>query len=103
MESEYEIDTREVLACDESFFTALLGPDHDLLGTILADDVYTCDDGRWHLMSAQGTPTRAPGVSAGRAPLFCDAALAGRIERVESQLIAQATRPPAAGRARRVL
>ena len=40
-------------------------------------------------MSAQGTPTRAPGVSAGRLPLFCDTALAGRIERVEVQLIAQ--------------
>jgi ketosteroid isomerase-like protein/GNAT superfamily N-acetyltransferase len=160
VESEHEIDTREVLACDESFFTALLGADHDLLGTILADDfliidvlsgqvarreellgairsgqlrftevtryaeersvrlrppaavvtgrtrmvlryqgnevtahsrythVYTRDDGRWRLMSAQGTPIRTPRVSAGRAPLFCDTALAGRIERVESQLIA---------------
>ena len=160
MESEHEIDTREVLACDESFFTALLGADHDLLGAILADDfliidvlsgqvarreellgairsgqlrftevtryaeersvrlrgpvavvagrtrmvlcyqgnevtahsrythVYTRDSGRWRLMSAQGTPTRAPRVSAGRVPLFCDTALAGRIERVESQLIA---------------
>src|SRR5690349_20867773 len=39
-------------------------------------------------MSAQGIPTRAPRMSAGRAPLFCDTALAGRIERVESQLIA---------------
>ena len=159
MESAHDIDTREVLACDESFFTALLAADHDLLGTILADDfviidvltarsragrtarrdqlgqlrftevtryaeersvrlrdsaavvagrtqmvmryqgnevtaqsrythVYTRDSGRWRLMSAQGTPTRAPRMSAGRAPLFCDTALAGRIERVESQLIA---------------
>ena len=40
-------------------------------------------------MSAQGTPTRAPLMSTGRAPLFCDTALAGRIERVEVQLIAQ--------------
>ena len=161
MESADGIDTREVLACDESFFTALLAADHDLLGTILADDfviidvlsgqvarreellgaissgqlrftevtryaeersvrlrasaavvtgrtrmvlryqgnevtahsrythVYTRDNGRWRLMSAQGTPTRAPGMSAGRVPLFCDTALAGRIERAEAQLIAQ--------------
>ena len=168
MESAHDIDTREVLACDESFFTALLAADHDLLGTILADDfviidvlsgqvarreellgaissgqlrftevtryaeersvrlrdsaavvagrtqmvmryqgnevtaqsrythVYTRDSGRWRLMSAQGTPTRAPRMSAGRAPLFCDTALAGRIERVEVQLIArmQRGRPP---------
>jgi GNAT superfamily N-acetyltransferase/ketosteroid isomerase-like protein len=156
-----DFDTREVLACDESFFAALLAADHDLLGTILADDfliidvlsgqvarreellgaissgqlrftevtryseersvrlrasaavvtgrtrmvmcyqenevtvhsrythVHARENGRWHLMSAQGTPTRAPGVSAGRLPLFCDTALAGRIERVEAQLIAQ--------------
>jgi len=161
VESVHDIDTREVLACDESFFTALLAADHDLLGTILADDfviidvlsgqvarrdellgaissgqlrfaevtryaeersvrrrdsaavvtgrtqmvmryqgneatsqsrythVYTRDSGRWRLMSAQGTPTHAPRMSAGRAPLFCDTALAGRIERVEVQLIAQ--------------
>ena len=38
VESAHDIDTREVLACDESFFTALLAADHDLLGTILADD-----------------------------------------------------------------
>ena len=159
MESVHEIDAREVLACDESFFTALLTADHDLLGTILADDfliidvlsgqvarreellgaissgqlrfaevtryaedrsvrlrdsaavvagrtrmvlsyqedevtahsrythVYTRDSGRWRLMSAQGTPVRAPRLNAGRAPLFCDTALAGRIERVETQLI----------------
>ena len=161
MESARDIDTGEILACDESFFAALLAADHDLLGTILADDfviidvlsgqvalrdellgaissgqlrfaevtryagersvrlrasaavvtgrtrmviryqgnevtahsryahVYTRDGGRWRLMSAQGTPTRAPRMSPGRAPLFCDTALAGRIERVESQLIAQ--------------
>jgi ketosteroid isomerase-like protein len=161
VESAHEIDTREVLACDESFFAALLAADHDLLGTILADDfliidvlsgqvarreellgaissgqlrftevtgyaeersvrlrdsaavvagrtqmvmryqankvtaqsrythVYTRDNGRWRLLSAQGTPTRAPRMSAGRAPLFCDTALAGRIERVEVQLIAR--------------
>ena len=160
MESAHDIDTREVLACDESFFAALLAADHDLLGTILADDfviidvlsgqvarreellgaissgqlrftevtryaedrsvrlrdsaavvagrtqmvmryqgneataqsrythVYTRDSGRWRLMSAQGTPTRAPRMSTGRAPLFCDTALARRIERVEAQLIA---------------
>jgi GNAT superfamily N-acetyltransferase len=161
VESVYDIDTREVVACDEAFFTALLGADPDLLGTILADDfviidvlsgqvacraelldairsgqlrftevtryaeersvrlrppaavvtgrtrmvlryqgdeatahsrythVRTRENGRWRLMSAQGTPTRAPRMSPGRAPLFCDTALAGRIERVESQLIAQ--------------
>ena len=160
MDPAPDIDIREVLACDESFFTALLAADHDLLGTILADDfviidvlsgqvarreellgaissgqlrftevtryaqdrsvrlrdsaavvtgrtqlvmryqgdevtaqsryahVYTRDSGRWRLMSAQGTPVRAPRMSAGRAPLFCDTALAGRIERVETQLIA---------------
>ena len=163
MESAHDIDTREVLACDESFFTALLAADHDLLGTILADDfliidvlsgqvarredllgaissgqlrftevtryaeersvrlrppaavvtgrtrmvlryqgnevtahsrythVHVRENGRWRLMSAQGTPTRAPGISARRAPLFCDTALAGRIERVEVQLIAQSS------------
>ena len=173
MESAHDLDTREVLACDESFFAALLAADHDLLGTILADNfviidvlsgqvarreellgaissgqlrftevtryaedrsvrlrdsaavvagrtqmvmryqgneataqsrythVYTRDSGRWRLMSAQGTPTRAPRMSTGRAPLFCDTALAGRIERVEAQLIAGAMRPPAAGQARR--
>jgi ketosteroid isomerase-like protein/GNAT superfamily N-acetyltransferase len=161
VEPAHDSDTREVLACDESFFTALPAADHDLLGAILADDfviidvlggqmarreqllgaissgqlrfaevtryaedrsvrlrgsaavvtgrtrmvlryqgdevtvhsryshVYTRESGRWRLMSAQGTPTRAPRVSAGRAPLFCDTALAGRIERVEVQLIAQ--------------
>jgi ketosteroid isomerase-like protein len=161
VESVHEIDTREVLACDESFFTALLAADHDRLGTILADDfviidvlsgqvagreellgaissgqlrfaavtryaqdrsvrlrdsaavvtgrtqlvmryqgdevtaqsryahVYTRDSGRWRLMSAQGTPVRAPRLSAGRVSLFCDTALAGRIERVEAQLIAR--------------
>jgi len=161
VESVHEIDTREVLACDESFFTALLAADHDLLGTILADDfliidvlsgqvarrdellgaissgqlrfaevtryaedrsvrlrdsaavvagrtrmvlryqgnevtadsrythVHTRENGRWRLMSAQGTPTRAPRVSSGRVSLFCDTALAGRIERVETQLIAR--------------
>ena len=162
MESVYDIDTREVVACDEAFFTALLGADPDLLGTILADDfviidvlsgqvacraelldairsgqlrftevtryaeersvrlrppaavvtgrtrmvlryqgdeatahsrythVRTRENGRWRLMSAQGTPTRAPGMSAER-PLFCDTALAGRIERAEVQLIAQSS------------
>ena len=43
MESAHDIDTREVLACDESFFTALLAADHDLLGTILADDFLIID------------------------------------------------------------
>ena len=163
MESAHDIGAGEVLACDESFFTALLAADYELLGTILADDflvidvlsgqvarreellgaissgqlrfaevtrhaeersvrlrdsaavvagrtrmvvryrgdevavqsrythVYTRENGRWRLMSAQGTPTCAPRRSAGRVPLFCDTALAGRIERVEAQLIAQSS------------
>ena len=163
MKSAQEIDTREVLACDESFFTALLAADHELLGTILAGDfliidvlsgqvghreelldaissgqlrftevtrhpgerwvrlrdsaavvcgrtrmvmcyrgdevtvqsrythAYARENGRWRLMSAQGTPTSAPRISGGRVPLFCDTALAGRIERVEAQLIAQSS------------
>jgi hypothetical protein len=33
VESAHEIDTCGVLACDESFFAALLAADHDLLGT----------------------------------------------------------------------
>jgi GNAT superfamily N-acetyltransferase len=53
--------------------------------------VYARESGRWRLLSAQGTPTRAPRMSAGRVPLFCDTALAGRIERVEAQLIAQSS------------
>jgi ribosomal protein S18 acetylase RimI-like enzyme len=163
MDSAYDIDTREVLECDESFFTALLAADHDLLGTILADDfviidvlsgqvgqrkellgaissgqlrfaevtrhpeerwvrlrdsaavvtgrtrmvmryrgdevtvhsrythAYARENGRWRLMSAQGTPTSAPRISGGRVPLFCDTALAGRIERAEAQFIAQSS------------
>ena len=163
MESAYDIDTREVVACDEAFFAALLAADLDLLGTILAGDflivdvlsgqvarreellgairsgelrftevtryagersvrlrppaavvtgrarmvvryqgievtvhsrythVHVRENGRWRLMSAQGTPTRAAGMSAGRVPLFCDTALAGRIERVEVQLIARSS------------
>lgn len=39
--------------------------------------------------AAQGTPARAPGMSAGRVPLFCDTALAWRIERAEAELIAR--------------
>ena len=160
MEPAQDTDTRDVLACDESFFAALLAADHDRLGTILADDfviidvlsgqvarreellsaissgqlrfaevtryaqdrsvrlrapaavvtgrtrmvlcyqgdevtvdsrythVHAHENGRWRLMSAQGTPMHAPRMSAGRVPLFCDTALAGRIERVETQLIA---------------
>src|SRR6266487_634702 len=43
VESAQDIGTREVLACDESFFNALLAADHDLLGTILADDFLIVD------------------------------------------------------------
>jgi hypothetical protein len=37
------IGTSDVLACDESFFTALLAADHELLGAILADDFLIID------------------------------------------------------------
>ena len=43
MEPAHDLATREVLACDESFFAALLAADHDLLGTILADDFVIID------------------------------------------------------------
>src|SRR5215467_4099964 len=43
------------------------------------------------LMPTQGTPISAPRANAGRSPLFCDTALAGRIERAEAQLIAEAS------------
>jgi GNAT superfamily N-acetyltransferase len=43
VEPAHDIDTREVLACDESFFAALLAADHDLLGTILAGDFLIID------------------------------------------------------------
>ena len=43
MESVPDIGTCEVLASDESFFTALLAADHELLGTILADDFLIID------------------------------------------------------------
>jgi ribosomal protein S18 acetylase RimI-like enzyme/ketosteroid isomerase-like protein len=163
VESAHGFDIREILACDESFFAALLAADHELLGTILSGDfliidvlsgrvahrdewlgaissgllrfaevtrhaeersvrlrdsaavvagrtrmvmcyqgdevtvrsrythVYTRESGRWRLMSAQGTPIRAARVSAERVRLFCDTALAGRIEGVEAQLIAQSS------------
>ena len=43
MESSSGLASREVLACDESFFTALLAADHELLSTILADDFLIVD------------------------------------------------------------
>jgi len=43
VESAQDIGTREVLASDESFFIALLAADHELLGTILADDFLIID------------------------------------------------------------
>jgi ketosteroid isomerase-like protein len=43
VESAHDIDTREVLACDESFFGALLAADHDRLRAILADDFVIID------------------------------------------------------------
>lgn len=165
MKSAHDISLSEVLECDESFFTALLCADHDLLGAVLADDfvivdvlsgqavsrgellaaissgqlrfaevtrhaadrsvryrdsaavvvgrttmvmryrddevtvhsrythVYARENHRWRLLSAQGTPTAmAPRVSAARRPLFCDTALARRIEQAEAQLTAEASR-----------
>ena len=84
--------TRMVMRCQGNEVTAHSRYTH----------IYTRGGGRWGLMPAQGTPTRAPGMSAGRAPLFCDTALAGRIERAEVQLIAQCSAAaPAAGQARR--
>ena len=43
MESACGSSTDEVLACDESFFTALLAADHELLAAILADDFLIID------------------------------------------------------------
>ena len=43
MESAQDNDTREVLACEESFFNALLAADHDSLGIILTDDFLIVD------------------------------------------------------------
>src|SRR5215472_17285248 len=43
VESAHGISTDEVLACDESFFTALLAADHELLAAILADDFLIID------------------------------------------------------------
>jgi GNAT superfamily N-acetyltransferase len=39
--------------------------------------------------SVQGAAASVPGMSAGRVPLFCDTALAGRIERAEAGLVAR--------------
>ena len=160
MDPALGIATREALARDEAFFTALLAADHAQLDALLADDfliidvlggqvvgrdellaaiasgqlrfaevtrhpdevsvrsrdsivvvvgrtrmvichqgkettmesrythVLSCQRGLWQLMSAQGTPTHVPAVSDTRSRLFCDTALAGRIERAEAQLIA---------------
>ena len=43
MDPAHDVAAREVLACDESFFTALLAADHELLGTMLADDFLIID------------------------------------------------------------
>jgi len=163
VDSAHDTGTREILACDESFFTALLAADHDLLGTILAGDfviidvlsgqvarrgellgaissgqlrfaeirrhtaersvrrrdsaavvvgrttmviryredeltvhnrythLYARENHRWRLLSAQGTPITAPRTPGGRPSLFCDTALAQRIEQAEAQLIAEAS------------
>jgi GNAT superfamily N-acetyltransferase len=134
VESAHAAGTREVLACDESFFTvagreellravsdgqlrfaevtrqaeersvrfrdaaAVVAGATRMVICYQGDEVtvhsrythvYARESGRWLLMSAQGTPTRAPRASVGRVPLFCDTALAGRIERAEAQLIAR--------------
>ena len=43
------------------------------------------------MVSAEGTSASAARGPAGRLPLFCDTGLAGRIERAETQLVAQAS------------
>jgi GNAT superfamily N-acetyltransferase/ketosteroid isomerase-like protein len=43
VESAQDIEAREVLACDESFFNALLAADYESLGTILTDDFLIVD------------------------------------------------------------
>ena len=67
MESAHDIAAREVLASDESF-----------------------SDAR-PLVSAPGTPVTAPRTPSGRQSLFCDTALARRIEQAEAQLITAAS------------
>src|SRR5262249_41761614 len=44
-----------------------------------------------HHIGTREVLARVPGISAGRVPLFCDAALAARIERVEAELIARSS------------
>ena len=67
MECAHDVAAREVLASDESFL------------------------GARRLVSAQGTAITAPRTPAGRQPLFCDTALARRIEQAEAQLITAAS------------
>ena len=61
MDAAHEIGALEVLACDESFFTALLAADHERLGAILADDFLIIDvlsgqvAGREALLAAIGS------------------------------------------------
>jgi len=43
VESAQDNDIREVLACEESLFNALLTADHDSLGIILTDDFLIVD------------------------------------------------------------
>ena len=43
MDSAQDTRTGEVLACEESFFSALLAADHQTLATILADDFVIID------------------------------------------------------------
>ena len=51
MDSAQDTRTGEVLACEESFFSALLAADHQMLATILADDFVIVD-----VMSGQAAP-----------------------------------------------
>ena len=44
-----------------------------------------------HTIGTREVLAPVPGISAGRMPLFCDTALAARIERVEAQLIARSS------------
>ena len=43
MQSVQDTSTSQALACDESFFNALLAADHDRLAAILADDFMIVD------------------------------------------------------------
>ena len=53
MDSAQDTRTGEVLACEESFFSALLTADHHTLATILADDLAIVDVTSGHAASRE--------------------------------------------------